>query len=89
MYTTPVHMQPSSATIHQFDPATTLIRIPEMEAITGIKRATFYKLLKHDPTFPRPVPLSNSSSRGAPIGFVLAEVYAWVQKRIDLREVAA
>ncbi|MNJ31055.1 Prophage CP4-57 regulatory protein (AlpA) [compost metagenome] len=71
------------------DPATTLIRIPEMEAITGYKRPTIYKRLKDDPTFPKPVPLSNSKSRGAPVGWVLAEVQAWVRQRIALREVAA
>lgn len=67
------------------DPATTLIRIPEMEAITGYKRPTIYKRLKDDPTFPKPVPLSNSKSRGAPVGWVLAEVQAWVRQRIALR----
>lgn len=82
--------QSESASVHayQFDPATTLIRIPEMEVITGCKRATFYKRLKDDPTFPKPVPLSNSKARGAPVGFVLAEVQAWVRKRIALREAA-
>jgi prophage regulatory protein len=47
-----------------------------------------YKRLKDDPTFPRPVSLSNSKSRGSPVGFVLAEVQAWVRHRIALREVA-
>ncbi|MCD5997258.1 AlpA family phage regulatory protein [Pseudomonas sp. CDFA 602] len=82
-------IEAASATIQKFDPATTLIRIPEMEAITGCKRATFYKRLKDDPTFPKPVPLSNSKARGAPVGWVLAEVQAWVRTRIAMREVAA
>ncbi|MFJ2334754.1 helix-turn-helix transcriptional regulator [Pseudomonas helleri] len=72
-----------------YDPATTIIRMDELEAITGIKRPTVYKRLKDDPTFPRPVPLSNSKSRGSPIGFVLAEVQAWVRLRIALRGEAA
>ncbi|NWF09253.1 AlpA family phage regulatory protein [Pseudomonas salomonii] len=72
-----------------FDPANTIIRFPEVEVITGLARATVYKRLKDDPTFPRPVPLSNSKSRGSPVGFVLAEVHAWVRQRIALREVAA
>ncbi|AHF66022.1 helix-turn-helix transcriptional regulator [Pseudomonas cichorii] len=72
-----------------YDPATTIIRMDELAAITGIKRPTVYKRLKDDPTFPRPVPLSNSKYRGAPVGFVLAEVQAWVRQRIALREVAA
>ncbi|MGF6591027.1 helix-turn-helix transcriptional regulator [Pseudomonas sp. 2835] len=72
-----------------FDPALTIIRIPEMEAITGYKRPTIYKRLKDDPTFPKPVPLSNSKSRGAPVGWVLAEVQAWVRQRIAMRGEAA
>ncbi|WP_057458210.1 AlpA family transcriptional regulator [Pseudomonas syringae] len=82
-------IEAAGATIQQFDPATTLIRIPEMEVITGCKRATFYKRLKDDPTFPKPVPLSNSKARGAPIGFVLAEVQEWVRSRIAMRSEAA
>lgn len=73
----------------QFDPANTIIRFPEVEAITGLARATVYKRLKDDPTFPRPVSLSNSKSRGSPVGFVLSEIQAWVRQRIALREVAA
>ncbi|PRA13541.1 MULTISPECIES: helix-turn-helix transcriptional regulator [Pseudomonas] len=73
----------------QFDPTYTIIRFPEVEAITGLARATVYKRLKDDPTFPRPVPLSNSKSRGSPVGFVLAEVHAWVRQRIALRGEAA
>lgn len=89
MQTTPAHMQPAAAPIHQFDPATFIIRISELSAITGYARPTIYKRLKDDPTFPRPVPLSNSKSRGAPVGWVLAEVQDWVRQRIALREVAA
>jgi prophage regulatory protein len=81
-------MQPAAATIYQFDPATTLIRMPELKAITGYAAPTVYKRLKDDPTFPKPVPLSDSKSRGAPVGWVLAEVQAWVRQRIALRAVA-
>lgn len=77
-----------AATTPQFDPANTIIRFPEVEAITGLARATVYKRLKDDPTFPKPVSLSNSKSRGSPVGFVLAEVQAWIRHRIALREVA-
>jgi prophage regulatory protein len=73
----------------KLDPANTIIRFPEVAAITGLARATVYKRLKDDPTFPRPVPLSNSKSRGSPVGFVLAEVHAWVRQRIALRGEAA
>ncbi|CAI8722793.1 prophage regulatory protein [Pseudomonas sp. IT-347P] len=81
--------QIESVTTAQFDPANTIIRFPEVEAITGLARATVYKRLKDDPTFPRPVPLSNSKSRGSPVGFVLAEVLGWVRQRIALRGEAA
>lgn len=77
-----------NSSLPPFDPANTLIRMPEVEAITGFARATIYKRLKDDSTFPRPVPLSNSKSRGAPVGFVLSEVQAWVQLRIASREEA-
>lgn len=88
MHTNPSHTQPAAAITHQYDPATVLIRINELSAITGYARPTIYKRLKDDPTFPRPVPLSDSKSRGAPVGWVLAEVQAWVRQRIALREVA-
>lgn len=69
------------------DPSTTLIRMPELLATTGIGgRATVYKLLKEDSSFPRPVPLSASTARGAPVAWVLAEVQAWVRARIAARE---
>ncbi|MCY1547076.1 Prophage CP4-57 regulatory protein (AlpA) [compost metagenome] len=77
--------QAASAAIPQFDPATTIIRMPELEALTGYKRPTVYKRLKDDPTFPKPVPLSDSTSRGAPVGWVLAEVQEWVRQRIAKR----
>ncbi|MDY1059632.1 AlpA family phage regulatory protein [Pseudomonas aeruginosa] len=81
--------QTAGATTPQFDPATVIIRMPELEALTGYKRPTVYKRLKDDPTFPRPVPLSDSTSRGAPVGWVLAEVQEWVRKRIAKRGAAA
>lgn len=68
-----------------FDPAATLIRMPELLALTGLQRATVYKRLKDDPTFPRPVPLSDSTARGAPVAWVLAEVQEWVRSRIAAR----
>ncbi|MFV3384646.1 helix-turn-helix transcriptional regulator [Pseudomonas sp. NY15364] len=66
-----------------------LVRMPDLLAMTGLQRATVYKRIKDDPTFPRPVPLSDSAARGAPVGFVLAEVQAWVRARIEAREAAA
>lgn len=82
----PLHFTPPATTIPEFDPDFIIIRMPELETITGICRPTIYKRLKDDPTFPRPVPLSDSTARGAPIGFVLAEVQQWVRSRIARRE---
>jgi len=65
--------------------ANTVIRMPEVEKITGLARSTIYKRLKADPTFPRPVPLSNANTRGSPVGFVLAEVQEWVRLRMTMR----
>ena len=80
----------STAAASAFDPAVTLIRMPELMALTGLQRPTVYKRLKDDPTFPRPVPLSDSTARGAPVAWVLAEVQEWVKSRIAARgEVAA
>jgi prophage regulatory protein len=89
MHTTLSNTQPVAAITHQFDPATVIIRISELSVITGYARPTIYKRLKDDPTFPRPVPLSDSKSRGAPVGWVLAEAQDWVRQRIALRSEAA
>ncbi|MHB2244276.1 helix-turn-helix transcriptional regulator [Pseudomonas monsensis] len=89
MHNIHAQQQTSASATQNFDPAITLIRMPDLEAITGLARPTVYKRLKDDPTFPRPVPLSNSKSRGSPVGFVLAEVQAWVRQRIALRGEAA
>ncbi|WP_371133285.1 helix-turn-helix transcriptional regulator [Pseudomonas sp.] len=78
-------LRPAAAARHTFDPATTLIRMQELEALTGYARATVYKRLKDDPTFPKPVPLSDSTARGAPVAWVLAEVQSWVLGRIAAR----
>lgn len=76
--------------VKPFDPETTLIRMPELLAITGLGgRATVYKLLKDDPSFPKPVPLTGGTSRNAPIAWVLAEVQDWIRARIAARGSAA
>jgi len=71
------------------DPATTIIRISDLSVITGFSRPTIYRRLKDDPSFPKAVPLSNSKGRGAPVGWILAEVQHWVRQRIALRGEAA
>ncbi|WFS21224.1 AlpA family phage regulatory protein [Pseudomonas sp. 905_Psudmo1] len=67
-------------------PEKTIIRIPEVTALTGLARNTIYKRLKGDPSFPKPVPLSDSKLRGAPVGWVLAEVQAWISSQITKRD---
>lgn len=81
----PIKAASCAASLMQFDPAAIIIRMPDLEVITGLARPTVYKRLKDDPTFPRPISLSNSKSRGAPVGWVLSEVQEWVRKRIALR----
>lgn len=70
------------------DPYATVIRMPELEAMTGLARPTIYKRLKDDASFPKPVPLSNITSKGAPVGWVLGEVQDWVRSRIAIRDAA-
>lgn len=79
----------STARLAHFDPSTCIVRIPDVMDILGCSRATIYKRLGDDPTFPKPVPLSDSTKRGAPVGFVLAEVQEWVRKRIARRSEVA
>lgn len=46
-----------------FDASSTLIRMPEVERIVGMKRSTIYKLMQRTDTgFPLPVKLSNSNA---------------------------
>lgn len=76
--------------IPAFDPSAIIIRMPELLSITGLGgRTSAYRLMKEDPTFPKPVKLSNSTSRGAPVGWVLGEVQEWVRHRIALRREVA
>lgn len=73
-----------------FDAASTLIRMPEVESIVGMKRSTIYKLMQRpDCGFPQPVKLSNSNARGAPVAWVLSEVQAWARSRIEARDQVA
>lgn len=62
------------------------VRMPELLAMTCLSRTTAHRLMKTDPTFPKPVKLSDSTARNAPVGFVLGEVQAWIEGRIAARE---
>lgn len=65
-------------------PTDTLIRMPEVIGMTGLSRATIDRRVKEG-KFPKPVPLSDSDARSAPIGFALDEVQAWIEQRKNAR----
>lgn len=56
-----------------------LIKLPEVESITGKGRSAIYG----DPTFPRPVKIGPRAS-----AWVESEVYAWIETRIAQRKQA-
>jgi prophage regulatory protein len=90
----PIMLKPKPSTnlpvAQSFDPATMLIRMPEVEAIVGLARPTIYKLMRQPESgFPQAVKLSTSNARGAPVAWVLGEVQAWVLGRIAARNKAA
>lgn len=71
----------------RFDPTATLIRIHQVISLTGIGRATVYKLMTQPESgFPQSVKLTESNARGAPVAWVLSEVLAWTRARIAARD---
>lgn len=79
----------SATELGRFDPAATLIRINQVMAITGIGRATVYKLMSQPESgFPQAVKLTDSTARGAPVAWVLSEVLDWTRARIAARDEA-
>lgn len=83
-------MNTALKTIASHDPASILIRMPEVISIVGLARPTIYKLMRQpDSGFPMPVKLSNSNARSAPVAWVLAEVQAWTRARIAARDQVA
>ncbi len=72
------------------DPDTTLIPAKEVLRMIGYKsRDSLDRLRKSDDTFPKPVPISNSTARNASIRWTQSEVAAWVERRKQMRHVAA
>ena len=63
----------------------TIIRMNQLMELTGLARATIYKLLKNDPAFPKQVRLTPSKGRGAAVGWDLGEVIAWLEQRMNER----
>ena len=68
------------------DTSLALVRMSELQQLTGLARPTVYKMIQRDASFPRPVKLSDSGARNAPVAFVLSEVQAWIRGRIQVRE---
>ena len=62
-----------------------IINISEVIEFTSISRAKIYEMIKvdskyYDPTFPKPVRLSESR-----IGWVALEVHQWIEAKIQSR----
>ena len=53
-----------------------LLRLPKVEAATGYRRSTIYRLIQEG-TFPAPISLGARAS-----AWIEDEVNAWIQKRI-------
>lgn len=64
-----------------------IIRMKDVMELTSLKRSTIYNKLKTDKSFPKPISLSDSNSPGAPIGFLLSEIIAWIESRVAKREI--
>ena len=61
-----------------------LLRLPKVEAATGYKRSTIYRLIQEG-KFPAPISLGGRAS-----AWIEEEVGAWIQERIrESREGAA
>ena len=57
----------------------TILRLPTVKARTGLSRSTIYLRISRG-TFPAPVPLG-----GRAVGWIEAEVHAWLTARIAQR----
>src|SRR5262245_56767220 len=58
-----------------------LLRVREVSTRVGLSRTTIWRMCR-DGRFPRPVQLSTAAA----VGFVEAEVDAWVVEQIDRRD---
>ena len=54
-----------------------LVRRPEVESRTGLKRSTMYSYIKQG-SFPRPIPLGTPHS----VAWLSSEIDAWIEARI-------
>lgn len=60
-----------------------LIRTKDVLALLSISRTTLFRIRSNDPTFP--LPIKDGNVRSTPSYYVLDEIEAWVQKRMDGR----
>lgn len=61
-----------------------LVRQPMLLKLTGLSRATAYRYAKTDPHFPKPVKLSDSTARNAPVAYRLKDIQHWIRVRAEL-----
>ena len=74
-------MLPNHPTIDQ-----ALIPQPEVWKAIGQTRSGGEKLKKNDPTFPKPVKFG--TSRQSACYYVIAEINAWLARKIEARDAA-
>lgn len=79
-------------TLHTHSPSPRVLRLRQVQALTGLGRSSIYNRLNtrgasHDPTFPRPIRLSSCPGARGAIGFLESEVLAWIQARAASRNV--
>lgn len=74
-------MLPSNPSINQ-----ALIRQPEVCKAISQTRSGLEKLRKKDPTFPKPVRFGDT--RQSAVYYVIEEVNAWLQTKIEARDKA-
>jgi prophage regulatory protein len=61
----------------------TIIRLPDVIAQTGLARSTIYLYVSNG-SFPKPIKLGESA-----VGWVSAEVDAWIASKVELRDSAS
>lgn len=72
----------------QIQTSLTILRRKQLEARIGLSRSTIYSRINpssssYDPTFPKPVELGQGMLK-PPVGWIEAEVDAWLSAQIDL-----
>lgn len=61
---------------HQIDKALRILRMKQLIERTQLSRATLYKLMASDPTFPRKIRLTPRT-----VGFLESDVNGWIASR--------